>query len=60
MDSRARLFRIDPGTRESELVTEVDFAKAGFKERQQPRHIGRGAAGNCKGVWRFRQDTGEG
>ena len=34
MSAEPRLFRIDPDNRESEAVTEVDFAQIGLRERR--------------------------
>ena len=34
MSNEVRLFKIDPSTRQSQSVTEIDFAAAGFQERR--------------------------
>lgn len=34
MSAEPQLFRINPENRESEKIAEVDFARLGFKERQ--------------------------
>ena len=43
MSAEPQLFRIDPATRESEAMSEVDFARLGFQER---RHIQEWVAAN--------------
>ena len=64
MSAEPQLFRINPESRESERIEEVNFAQLGLQERRDiqewiaanPGILGEGFADNREGVQRFRQD----